>query len=33
MVKRVTLDGIDQPDKTLALVDDHQDHFAQVETE
>ena len=32
-VKRVLLDGVDQPDKTLTLVDDRRDHLAQVETE
>ncbi len=32
-IKRVILDGSDQPDKALTLIDDRRDHFAQVETE
>jgi hypothetical protein len=31
-VKRVLLDGEDPPNKTLTLVDDRRDYFAQVET-
>jgi len=26
----VTVDGIEQPDKTIPLVDDHQEHWAEV---
>jgi cellobiose phosphorylase len=33
IVKRVILDGEDQPDKTLPLIDDRRDHFAEMETE
>ena len=27
---RVTVDGVDQPDKTIPLVDDHQEHYVEV---
>jgi cellobiose phosphorylase len=27
---RVTVDGIEQPDKTIPLVDDHREHWAEV---
>ena len=27
---RVTVDGIEQPDKTIPLVDDHQEHWVEV---
>ncbi len=27
---RVSMDGVDQPDKTIPLVDDHQEHWAEV---
>lgn len=29
-VMRVTVDGIEQPDKTIPLIDDRQDHMAEV---
>jgi cyclic beta-1,2-glucan synthetase len=31
VVKRVVLDGVEQPDLTIPLVDDHQEHHAEVE--
>jgi len=30
-VKRVTVDGIEQPDKTILLSDDRQDHQVEIE--
>ena len=27
---RVTVDGVDQHDKTIPLVDDHQEHYVEV---
>ena len=30
-VTRVTIDGVDQPDKTIQLADDRHEHFVEVE--
>jgi cellobiose phosphorylase len=31
IVNRVTCDGVEQPDKTIPLCDDHREHHAEVE--
>ncbi|MGD0542305.1 MAG: hypothetical protein ABSB33_12390, partial [Tepidisphaeraceae bacterium] len=33
IVKRVALDGVDQPQKTLPLIDDRKQHVVEVEIE